>query len=141
VRNISKEFVEKIKTHFFNKVLIFFSENHVVYEIMWKNAVDPDRLQTTTRRMRMACWIPKATKTHSEYVILIAFPLQQWLHERASVLLYTYIARVLFVINYLSFVRSITQYALLAFVGCVMGCVGEVTVTHNFPLGICFFVY
>ena len=30
--------------------------------------------------------------THSEYVILIAFPLQQWLHERASVLRYTYIA-------------------------------------------------
>jgi len=28
-------------------------------------------------RMRIACWIPKATDTHSEYVILIAFPLQQ----------------------------------------------------------------
>jgi hypothetical protein len=33
--------------------------------------------------MRFACWIPKATITHSEYVILIAFPLQQWLRERA----------------------------------------------------------
>ena len=39
--------------------------------------------------MRIACWIPKATNTHSQYVILIAFPLQQWLHERASVLRYT----------------------------------------------------
>jgi hypothetical protein len=29
--------------------------------------------------------------THSEYVILIAFPLQQWLHECASLLRYTYI--------------------------------------------------
>jgi hypothetical protein len=28
-------------------------------------------------------WIPKATNTHSEYVILTAFPLQQWLQERA----------------------------------------------------------
>ena len=37
-------------------------------------------------RMRIACWIPKATDTHSEYVTLIAFPLQQWLHERTSVL-------------------------------------------------------
>ena len=37
------------------------------------------------RRMRIACWITKATNTHSDYVILIAFPLQQWLHERASV--------------------------------------------------------
>ena len=39
--------------------------------------------------MRIACWIPKATNTLSEYVIPIAFPLQQWLHERASVLRYT----------------------------------------------------
>jgi hypothetical protein len=28
----------------------------------------------------------------SEYIILSAFPLQQWLQERASVLRYTYIA-------------------------------------------------
>jgi len=25
------------------------------------------------RRMRFACWIPKATDTHSEYVVLTAF--------------------------------------------------------------------
>ena len=42
--------------------------------------------------MRIACWIPKATDTHTEYVILIAFALQQWLRERVSVLRYTYIA-------------------------------------------------
>ena len=41
--------------------------------------------------MRIVRWIPKATDTHSEYVILIAFPLQQWLRERASLLLCTYI--------------------------------------------------
>jgi hypothetical protein len=46
----------------------------------------------TMWRMRIACWITKATNTHSEYVIVIAFPLQQWLHERASMLRYTYIA-------------------------------------------------
>jgi hypothetical protein len=33
------------------------------------------------RRMRFARWIPKDTNTLSEYVILIAFPLQQLLHE------------------------------------------------------------
>jgi hypothetical protein len=38
-------------------------------------------------RMRIACWIPKATNTHS----LIAFPLQQWLHERVSILRNMYI--------------------------------------------------
>ena len=37
-------------------------------------------------RMRFACWINKATDTRSEYVIFIAFPRQQWFHERASVL-------------------------------------------------------
>ena len=33
-------------------------------------------------------------KHNSEYVIFIAFPSQQWLHERASVLRYTYIVRL-----------------------------------------------
>jgi len=39
-------------------------------------------------RMRIACWITKATNTHSQYVTLIAFQLQQWLPERASLLRY-----------------------------------------------------
>ena len=34
--------------------------------------------------MRIACWIPKATNKHSQYVILIGFPQKQWLQERAS---------------------------------------------------------
>jgi len=46
----------------------------------------------TIRRMRIACRIPKATNTHSPYVIITALPQQQWLHERASLLRYTYIA-------------------------------------------------
>jgi len=63
-----------------------------VCEIMWKNMVDPGRPQMTIWPMHIACWIPKSKNTHSEYVILIDFPLQQWLHERASVLHYTGIA-------------------------------------------------
>ena len=43
----------------------------------------------TIWRMRIACWILTATNEHSEYAILTAFPLQQWLHERASVLRYS----------------------------------------------------
>jgi len=42
--------------------------------------------------MRIAYWIPKATNIHSEYVILIAFLLQQWLHECASLLHNVYVA-------------------------------------------------
>jgi len=46
----------------------------------------------TIWRMRIACWIPKPTNTLSEYIILIPFLLRQWLHERASMLHFTYIA-------------------------------------------------
>jgi hypothetical protein len=42
--------------------------------------------------MRIACWIPKATNTHTICDILIALPLQQLSHERASILRYTYTA-------------------------------------------------
>jgi len=46
--------------------------------------------------MHITCWINKATNTHSQYVILIAFPRQQMLHECITVLLYTYIACLVF---------------------------------------------
>jgi hypothetical protein len=59
---------------------------------MWKNIVEPGRPQMKIWGMRISRLIPKATNTHSEYVTLIAFPLQQWLQERASLLRYTYIA-------------------------------------------------
>jgi len=44
---------------------------------MWKNIVEQDRPQIAARSMRFACWISKATDTHSEYEILIALPLHQ----------------------------------------------------------------
>jgi len=43
-------------------------------------------------RTRIAYWIPKAKKAHSEYVILTAFSLQQWVQERVSMLRYAYSA-------------------------------------------------
>jgi hypothetical protein len=43
------------------------------------------------RRMRFACWMTKTVDTHSEYVILIAVPRQQWLRERYSMLRCTHI--------------------------------------------------
>jgi hypothetical protein len=44
----------------------------------------------TIWRMLIACWILKAISTHTEYVILNAFQLQQLLHKRTSLLRYTY---------------------------------------------------
>ena len=48
------------------------------------------------RSMRIECWITKARNTHTEYVILIAFPLQQCLDERISLLLRYSILSVFF---------------------------------------------
>ena len=56
---------------------------------------EPRRSQMTIRRMQNAWWVTKATDRHTEFAILIASPPLQWQHERASVLLYTYIACLL----------------------------------------------
>jgi len=42
------------------------------------------------QHMRIACWLPMSTNTR--YEIIIAFLLQQWLQEHASILRYTYVA-------------------------------------------------
>jgi len=46
----------------------FFFENRDVYELIWKNMVQPDRPQMTIiiRHMRFACWTTEATDTHLE---------------------------------------------------------------------------
>jgi hypothetical protein len=51
----------------------FFFENHTVHEIMLNNTVEPDRPQMTIWCMRIACWVSRATKTQSEYVLLLVF--------------------------------------------------------------------
>jgi hypothetical protein len=84
MRNVSKNFVQKTKTHFLCSTMYF--QNRAVYEIMWKNLVDPDRPQMTTWRMRIAFCIPTATNIFSEYTILIVYPMHEWLSEHASVL-------------------------------------------------------
>ena len=48
--------------------------------------VERGRALMAIRRMRIACWISEAIDTRSEYVIIIAFPQQQLLHECASML-------------------------------------------------------
>ena len=70
--------VEKIKTRILCSITFFR-----------KSCRGRDRQATDDniiRRMRFACWITATTDTHSEYVILVAFPRQNWLSERASVL-------------------------------------------------------
>jgi hypothetical protein len=85
----------------------FLFENRAVYEAMWENVVEWRRPQMTIWRMRIACWIPRATHRHLHHVLLIALPLQQWLHERASMLCYTYIACL---VLYSTSMYASTQY-------------------------------
>ena len=86
------EVVEKNKNVIFNnppppKILAFVTCN---VERHCRAGQSKD--DSILRRMRIACCIRKASNSHSEYVILIALQLQQWLHERVSMLRYTFIA-------------------------------------------------
>jgi hypothetical protein len=75
---------ESQKAHFvFNNY--FFPEN-LGDNVEKYRLIEPDRPQMTIWRMRIACWEPKATNTRSQYAIIIAFPLQQWLNEQALML-------------------------------------------------------
>jgi hypothetical protein len=73
----------KIKTHilcsitFSPRKLDLLSDNVENYGTA-RQATDDNIM----RRMRLACWITKAVDTHSEYVIIIAFPWQASLGER-----------------------------------------------------------
>jgi hypothetical protein len=110
--------MENKNTHFvFSN---FFSENRTVYEIMSKNLVEIKGPQMTSQygayelraglarlhaRMsvhtstRPDIHMHARTRKHAhtnQYAILIAFPLQQWFRERASVFRYTYIVCLVF---------------------------------------------
>jgi hypothetical protein len=87
--NLSDKSIEKKKTLFFSN---FFPESPVLFSD-YVNRYGTARQVTddsTIPRMRIACWITKATDMHSEYVIFITFSRQKWLYERASTLRYTY---------------------------------------------------
>jgi len=96
MRNVS-EITRRRNHNIYFMFKFFFFENRIFCEIMWKNFAEPGRQQTEIWRRRIACWIPKRLQTHSEYVMLTPFPLQQWLHERASMLCFTYSACALII--------------------------------------------
>ena len=88
MRNVSDKIIEKIKTRIlcsisFSPKIVPLSDNVEKYGTA-RQAIDDNVI----RRMRFAWWITKTTHTHtySEYVILIAFPCQQCLRKRASML-------------------------------------------------------
>jgi hypothetical protein len=70
--------VEKIKVHVLHLILFPKIMQFVRYAKKCGRArhITDDNIIWCMR----LCWITEATDTHSEYVILTAFPWQQWLH-------------------------------------------------------------
>ena len=87
-----KEVVATIKRDISYPLYFFFPENCAVYDKMWNNFVEPGSPQMTVWRICIPCWIPTATNTHSEHVILIDFALQQCLSEHTSLFCFMYSA-------------------------------------------------
>jgi hypothetical protein len=70
--NVSEKFMEKIKTHVLCST-IFLPENRTVYEVMLKHGTARQVIgDNRIRRMRIACWITRATEIHAEQVILLS---------------------------------------------------------------------
>jgi hypothetical protein len=97
--------VVKIKTHFiFNNfffLMYLLPDNVEVYGAARQatdfNVTDAHCMPTHTRpstrtHARTHGWRTPTRKNIQKYVILIAFPLQQWFRERATMLRFTYVA-------------------------------------------------
>ena len=73
MRTVSDRFVEKMKTHLLYSRTSFSGKLSRLWDVekygRGRQATDSNIIQ----RMRIACWMTKATDTHSEYVVLIFF--------------------------------------------------------------------
>ena len=88
MRDFKTKLVEKIKIHILCSVFFFRK-----LCLSWDMEKHCGAGHVTYYSMTHARWVlDTRSYTHSEYWILIAFPLKQWLHERASLLHYTFIA-------------------------------------------------
>jgi hypothetical protein len=77
--NVRTKVLEKIKINFLCSITFF--ENSAFYEMICKNIVEPCRSHENLARLQIHT---------DDYVIIIAFSLQQCLHLRVSMLRYTY---------------------------------------------------
>jgi hypothetical protein len=66
VKKVSDKICEGNQNTHFIFSNFFLPKNHAVYEIMWKNIVERGMPQMAIRRMRIACWILKATHIHTQ---------------------------------------------------------------------------
>ena len=66
MKNVAEKILEKNQnTHFiFNN--FFFFLNQAVYERMFENNAQPVKTHKAKWRMRISCWVTKATNTHTQ---------------------------------------------------------------------------
>ena len=103
--------VEKIKTHFLCSIALSWKSCRLRHNVENYCRAGQATGENIIQRMRFAYWITKATNIRSEYVIRIAYPLQQWLRERASVLrLYVhYVSSLCFAFRYVTYHEALTK--------------------------------
>jgi hypothetical protein len=86
-RNISgKSCRENQNTHFMFNNCFFWKSCHLSDNVEKYDTAEQATDDNVNRHMHIACWITKATDTHSEYVILFAFLQQQSYYEWTSML-------------------------------------------------------
>jgi hypothetical protein len=77
---------------------------------MWKIMLEirQDKDDNILQHMRIAYLLTKAKDRHLEYVLIITFPLQQWVHDKASNLLCMYIVGFIkiLIISYYVYLRK-----------------------------------
>ena len=89
--------LEKIKIHTLCPIFFFF-EYRGPYEIMWENIVEPERPYDNMAHAH--CILDTSGNKHTHRICNTwCFSPKQWLHERVSELLCTYIACLVFLIR------------------------------------------
>ena len=91
IKNISNKISREIQnTHFmYNN---FFPKNRAVYETISKNMVEPERPETIWR-MRVACWINKATRAQAHTRTRAPTPTHAHTYSRARAHTHTHTHR------------------------------------------------
>jgi hypothetical protein len=85
-------FVEKMKLHILCPVTFFRKSAHLSDNVVICGGAREATDENNILRMRFAYWVRKIIRAHTftqKYVILNAFPQQQWFCERASLLRYS----------------------------------------------------
>jgi hypothetical protein len=102
--------VENIQTHTSCPVTFFFFRKSCLLRVnVEKHCIAGQATyDNTTRRMRFACWLTKATKAHSEYVIMFCFSMARLVSRTRKK---SYVIRTLPVSFHLSWATSTVHSA------------------------------